>query len=671
MITLVRFVSFGSALSVRDGSGSPRPGDAPAFLFVCRLVTARLKLSWLAVAFASLIVSSSEAQEPDKAASTSYKVADVDGGAISPDGRFLSYTDWSTGDLALQDLETGEKRHLTNKGSWETSSEFAEWEQAISPDGKQVAYAWHIERDQCDLRIISLDGSEPRVIYRNEEIALIAVQDWSPDGQHILATFVKKDGAGQTVLVSVADSSVRVLRTHSVASRMTFSPDGQWIVYDFAPEEESPERDIYLFPTDGSEGFPLVEHPANDIVLGWAHDGKSVLFASDRADRSGAWVIQVVDGQARGVPELVKPDIAPIGAHWLGLTADGSLYYGQSAWVSDVYTATLDPATGTFQPPQKLVSHVGLDTSPDWSPDGRYLAYASESGSELYSPVLGIHSVRTGEERRLRLGITQVHAFQLHWSPNGRSLLAQGRLSPPTLPGVQAFYRIDAQTGESAPIVIRSLELAANDPGVTQDEMEWPVWSSDGTAIFYRRSDTANDEQSIVVRELETGRERELYRGNPRLAGENERSTVPDQPTEMNHGGYFGASNLAVSPNGQQLAFIWSTPTSRVLNVIPTTERGGEIRELFRVHRPERLFQPAWMPDGNHVLFGKGGIEGQEPRLELWLISAEGGGSKYLGLAMEGLLLYGLSIHPDGQRIAFTAGRNLGSQTWVMKELLP
>jgi hypothetical protein len=38
---------------------------------------------------------------------------------------------------------------------------------------------------------------------------------------------------------------------------------------------------------------------------------------------------------------------------------------------------------------------------------------------------------------------------------------------------------------------------------------------------------------------------------------------------------------------------------------------------------------------------------------------------------MEGLLLYGLSVHPDGQRIAFTAGRDLGSQTWVMKNVLP
>ena len=215
--------------------------------------------------------------------------------------------------------------------------------------------------------------------------------------------------------------------------------------------------------------------------------------------------MQVVDGQPRGAPELVQPDIAPIAVHWIGLTGDGSYYYSQSDWVSDVYVATLDPATGTLEPPQKLVSHVGPDTSPDWSPDGRYLAYAFDAGSEFDSRVLGIRSIRTGEERRLQLTMPRVHAFQLHWSPDGRSLLAQGRLSPPTLPGVQAFYRIDAQTGEITPIVIRSLELPSNNPEVTQGGMEWPVWSSDGKAIFYRRWDNPpNGEQSLVVRNLST-----------------------------------------------------------------------------------------------------------------------------------------------------------------------
>src|SRR5712691_3992072 len=39
-------------------------------------------------------------------------------GSVSPDGRVLSFTDWSTGDLALHDLTTGQDRRLTNKGTW-------------------------------------------------------------------------------------------------------------------------------------------------------------------------------------------------------------------------------------------------------------------------------------------------------------------------------------------------------------------------------------------------------------------------------------------------------------------------------------------------------------------------------------------------------------------------
>lgn len=37
-------------------------------------------------------------------------------------------------------------------------------------------------------------------------------------------------------------------------------------------------------------------------------------------------------------------------------------------------------------------------------------------------------------------------------------------------------------------------------------------------------------------------------------------------------------------------------------------------------------------------------------------ISAEGGEPESLGLAREGLQLQGLSAHPDGNSIAFTAG---------------
>ena len=92
------------------------------------------------------------------------KMAEVDAmGDISPDGRYLTYVDWSTGDLALRDLGSGEDRHLTAKGSWLESSEWAEYS-LISPDGASVAYAWRREDGVYDLRLLEIDGSALRLL---------------------------------------------------------------------------------------------------------------------------------------------------------------------------------------------------------------------------------------------------------------------------------------------------------------------------------------------------------------------------------------------------------------------------------------------------------------------------------------------------------------------------
>ena len=367
-------------------------------------------------------------------------------GAISPDGRTLSYTDFSaggTGDLAVRNLETGESHRLTKKGTWDVP-EFAQAVQAISPDGRHVAYGWQ-GRSSCDLRIVDVDGSEPRILYRDDEIANVLLRDWSRDGQHILATFSMKDGTGRIVVVSVADGSAQVLKTFDAASGsgagpiMAFSPDGRFVVYDARSNAESPNRDIHVLSVDGTRDSVLVEHAANDYVLGWAPDGNWVLFASDREGTLDVWGIRVEDGRPRGLPKLVRSEIPP--TEWGVFTRDGSYYYARFVWANDVYLTTIDPETGNVRRPDELISHVGFNTAAEWSRDGRYLAYVSGRGRYPDPFVLGIHSVETGEAVRFRLELARWggHAFQPQWSPDGQALLGSGRL------GIQ---RIDAQTGE-------------------------------------------------------------------------------------------------------------------------------------------------------------------------------------------------------------------------------
>jgi len=104
---------------------------------------------------------------------------DVDAqGSVSPDGRYLSYVDSTTGDLALRDLVTGKMRHLTNSTESGGNAFFLS---AISPDGKQVAYEWDKKDGSGELRLVGLDGSGLRILE-----GLVIPTDWSPDGKYVL-----------------------------------------------------------------------------------------------------------------------------------------------------------------------------------------------------------------------------------------------------------------------------------------------------------------------------------------------------------------------------------------------------------------------------------------------------------------------------------------------------
>ncbi len=567
-------------------------------------------------------------------------------GGPSPDGRYLTFVDWETGDLAVRDLKTGKNRRLTNKGPRFESREYAEYPR-ISPSGKQVAYAWFNKDNFFELRIIGLDGSKPRVLYRNEEVPYASPAAWSPDGKHILATFFSsKDRSEQIVLVSVSDGSVRVLKAldRRWGSSASFSPDGRYIVYDFAPREDSANRDIFLLATDGSRETPLIEHPANDRFPVWAPDGKSVVFVSDRTESTGAWIIQVADGKPQGSPELVRRDMGRIRP--MGFTADGSYYYGLWTGMNDVYTATLDLTTGKLLAPPTKASQrfVGSNYGADWSPDGKYLAYISLRGISPFahgqgSRIISIRSVKTGEERELSPELSMLSAgvpsrIHLPWSPDGRSFVVSGVDKK----GRRGIYQIDAQTGHVTRIVeprgwVRQL-----------------AWSPDGEAVFYSRDQGAAKISSLRVCDLESGREKELYRV----------------------GGITQVGSVAVSPDGRQLVFTVNnlTPGSTALMLMPAT--GGETRELLRLQEPESIPNVGgltWTPDGREVIFAKANESLHEPTTELWRISAEGGEPQRLGLAMKGLR--NLRFHPDGHRIAFDAGSPFTAEVWVLENFLP
>jgi len=557
-------------------------------------------------------------------------------GVPSPDGRYLSCVN-ETGDLVIREMATGKKLSLTNKGSWEESAEFASTSR-WSPDGKRVVYKWFNKDNFYDLRIIGLDGSGPRVLFQNKEVEVVPA-DWSPNSKYILAFFLqKKQGKLQIVLVSVADGSVRVLKTldeRYPESRALFSLNGEYIAYDFRPQKDIQQRDISLLLTEGNLEIPLIKHQADERLLGWTPDGKSVLFVSNRTGTTDVWLIRVTEGKPQGTPELIKKDIGQI---WpMGFINKGSFYYSIETTMVDVYIASLDMKEGKFleQPTKAAQRFEGFNLVPDWSPDGNYLAYVSYRSIEGKDfCVLCLRSVKTGEIRTVFS--PQLNYFRyISWAPDGRSIIAIG-LDKENRSGM---YKIDVQTGDATSIV--QFERGTI--------IKQPAWSLDGKAIFYPYTQWTKKLSLVLMRDLETGQEKELYR----------KIAPPD------------IGSVTLSPDGKYLAFLTAEMVDKkltdVLRVIPAA--GGKPCDLIKVPLPETIGPYAWTPTGREILFAKGlDYRKQDKKCKLWMIPAEGGEARNLGLTID--RIFNLSIHPDGKRIAFTSGTP-SAEVWVMENFLP
>lgn len=570
-------------------------------------------------------------------------------GRPSPDGRYLSYRHL-TGNLAIRELATGETRQITKDSSLWTAEGWAGWS-LFSPDGRQVVYEWG--KWDSWLRLSFVDGSQTRVLLPAKRDWWVVPCDWSSDGRSILVHYYPASGRepSQIAVVAVADGTSRVVKTldagQPVRSRnLWFSPDGQYIVHDVLPARDRNNRDIAVVSVDGTLDSPLIEDPSDDYVLGWSPTGRSVVFASNRSGAYGIWEIPVSKGRAAGEASLLKRDVGPIRP--LGLTRDGTLFFAQAGSMMgqdlDVYGASIDLVQGSVGEPRLVVqSYRGLNSMPDWSPDGRYLAYVS-GRPDSKSYVVSIRDETTGTVREIHPEMIEGSHFDIRWSPDGRSLLALGQ-DREEQGGV---FVIDANTGDVSPLFLRE---------TVNSGFFGAQWMPDGRRIVYATNSRRPEVMStIVVRDTEGGREQEILRLTaPRAIG-----------------------FLELSPDGSMLAFTvfrlaggvdGGAPTSVALTVMPAS--GGEMRELVQVSIPELISSPVWSQDSRSILFARASAGDIMSLGEsaVWQIPAAGGEARRLG-AFPGLGNGRLTLHPDGRRLAYTRGERR-FEIGVMENLLP
>ena len=553
----------------------------------------------------------------------------------SADGRYITFGD--RGYLALRDLLSGETRRLKSPSHPNEQAEFS----IISPDGLQIVYEWQNAEGFDELRLIAFDGSADRLLYRNPETQSIRPQAWSPDGESVLVVRRLKDQTWQIARVSVADGSLQVLRSLDwrYPFKLSLSPDGRYLVYDLLVRQDSPDRDIFLLAADGSREAQLIEHPAVDDFPVWTPDGKQIVFTSDRRGTWGLWLLTVTDGKPKGPARLLKPDVGLILP--FGFAGDGSYYYGAGMTDVDIYAAEIDPATGKVitSPTPLTQSYVGSNLMPAWSPDGQQLAYLSARGSAPFGPgwaTVVVRSLETNQERAFTPDLDIEAPPQ--WFPDGRTLLIAAEDRRDRV----SFYRFEVETGQ--------IDLIRQNITVELDQGPFPALAPDGKTIFYLHGDPEDNYRSLRVYEIDSAQEKEVHRVAPPL--------------------HF--TRFALSADGQRVAFILhdDATDARVLQTVPAT--GGEARELLRPAKPYHLSEYdglSWTPEGQHIFVLRHTPQAGHDH-DLCRVPADGGELESLGLTMK--RVRGPSIHPDGRRLAFTAGPLFAAaEVWALENFLP
>ena len=560
-------------------------------------------------------------------------------GTPSADGRYLSFTDWETGDLAVRDLATNTSRRLTN-----TAAPFGDYSEGsvISPDGRLIAYNWFNDKDRrYELRLMSLSPTEsarPRTVLQGDQAGVyIMPVGVAPDASAIVIVRSLAGGTNQIGVVSIRDGAYRSIKSLDewrYPRRVSLSPDGRYLAYDAPAGDNGTQHDIFLLAIDGSRESVVASGTADDSRPFWTPDGTHVVFLSDRTGTNQSlWSVAVENGRATSSPVLIKADMGPIEP--LGITRGGALVYEVSGRTrQNIYTMTWDGVKATGRPTLVTEQFVNSSTGPAWSPDGQSLAFYSLRGR----PELVTRSMTTGAERTVATPTGLFAPFQSGpiWFPDGQSMLILIKDSQRSGP---AFYRFHIDSGKTD-----LLHRVDDHWGPSSFAL-----SPDGNSIFWalqHSSDVYWPSGRLLRFDLTTNREMILK---------------PDE--------WF--ITVAVSPDGRQLAYVKSIRLSdpernaTVIEVMPIG--GGQPRELYRSTNwtgGARYNTVGWTPDSKSIMFVK--EDGK-----LWRVPNTGGEPQPVGVELPKTRIKTPTIDPAGTRLAFGAFEADNNEIWTLEHFLP
>jgi Tol biopolymer transport system component/predicted Ser/Thr protein kinase len=371
--------------------------------------------------------------------------------AFSPDGGSIAYS-WNgpqelAANIYIQAIGAGEPQRLTTGAGADTYP-------AFSPDGRLIAFT----RNRTELFVIPRTGGRERKVADVEDPSI----EFSVDGKFIAiggptVPTAEANGKG-IVLVSVESGEKRPVTTPPAGASDTqprFSPDGAFVA--FARSSQPSMAELYVQPVNGgaAERLTFAERSINGLA--WTADGREIVFASNRNGPATLWRIRASGGDPVQIAQTGLGAMSPAIARQGNRLA----YYYEHIDTNVVQLSLIDPAG---EPRARPIASTRVDASPDYSPDGKRIVFASNRSGfdEIYvadrdgSNVAALTSFRGGV------------VGSPVWSPDGTRIAFDARVN-----GNVDVYVMDAVGGPP-----RRLTTDAATDVV-------PTWSRDGKWLYF------------------------------------------------------------------------------------------------------------------------------------------------------------------------------------------
>jgi TolB protein len=239
----------------------------------------------------------------------------------------------------------------------------------------RIAYVKQ-EGRSYQLMIADADGESEQLALRSNEP--IISPSWSPDGTKV--AYVSFEQKKPVVYVQNLITRARTVVANEKGSNSApaWAPSGNKLAVALSKDGHT---QIYTVNADGGNLRRASNSNGIDTEPQWSADGQSIYFTSDRSGGPQIYRMGADGGEAKRVTFGGSYNISP------RISADGkTLAYISRRDGGNFQLFVLDLASGQEQ----RLSDTTSDESPSFAPNGKYIMYATQSGSRKSLAVVSV-----------------------------------------------------------------------------------------------------------------------------------------------------------------------------------------------------------------------------------------------------------------------------------------